>query len=245
VSILTTLPYTVLGSSVFAITAVLFMFRAAAAKAGWSGAVQAKIVTRAGFIVVGWFALAAVLAVEGVYRGAPGSVPTIQFGLLTPILLGVLVMAYAPTVRRLLAAVPQAWLIAAQVYRSLGVTFLILFAAGHLPGAFALPAGIGDMITGLAAPFLAIAYARRPEENRSLVLLWNAFGLLDLVVAVTMGVLTSPSPLQLLAFDHPNLLIAAYPLVLIPTYLVPIAVLLHIASLSKLRRKESKAAAAS
>jgi hypothetical protein len=61
-------------------------------------------------------------------------------------------------------------------------------------------------------------------------------GLLDLAIAVTTGFLTSPSPLQMYAFDVPNELIAAYPLVLVPVFGMPLAVLLHVASLIKLAR---------
>ena len=38
------------------------------------------------------------------------------------------------------------------------------------------------------------------------------------------------------AFDVPNELIAAYPLVLVPVFGMPLAVLLHVASLIKLAR---------
>ena len=69
---------------------------------------------------------------------------------------------------------------------------------------------------------------------------WNLFGISDLVVAVTTGFLTSPSQLQLLAFDRPNDLISAFPLVMIPVFLVPLSVLLHLASLEKLRQTENR-----
>jgi hypothetical protein len=65
---------------------------------------------------------------------------------------------------------------------------------------------------------------------------WNLFGHTDLVVAMTAGFLTSPSPFQLFAFDLPNELISEFPLVLVPVFLVPVSVLLHLASLTKLRR---------
>jgi hypothetical protein len=41
---------------------------------------------------------------------------------------------------------------------------------------------------------------------------------------------------QLFAFDNPN---TAFPLVLIPVFLVPLAVLLHLASLAKLGWKQA------
>jgi len=56
-------------------------------------------------------------------------------------------------------------------------------------------------------------------------------------VAVTLGFLTSPSPFQVAAFDRPSVLIGMFPLVLIPVFAVPLSILLHIASLQKLRQK--------
>ena len=53
-------------------------------------------------------------------------------------------------------------------------------------------------------------------------------------MAVTTGFLSSPSPIEKLAFDNPNTLITAFPLVMIPVFLVPLAILLHLASLTKL-----------
>jgi hypothetical protein len=47
---------------------------------------------------------------------------------------------------------------------------------------------------------------------------WNLLGLADIVVAVTTGFLSSPSPIQLFAFDNPNTLIMAFPLVMIPVF---------------------------
>jgi hypothetical protein len=129
--------------------------------------------------------------------------------------------------------VPQHWLIGVQLYRTLGVIFLILYAGGKLPGLFAWPAGLGDVLVGVLAPVVAIAYWRGPRKNADLVLAWNLFGLADLVVAVMTGMLTSPSPFQLFAFDLPNELASQFPLVLVPVFLVPLSILLHLASLTK------------
>ena len=81
-----------------------------------------------------------------------------------------------------------------------------------------------------------MAYARNPSRNAGTVAAWNLLGIADLVVAVGTGFVTGQSPLQLAAFDNPNDLISVFPLVLIPVYLVPLSILLHLASLTKLRR---------
>jgi hypothetical protein len=46
--------------------------------------------------------------------------------------------------------------------------------------------------------------------------------------------------LQLAAFDRPNMLIAIFPLVLIPVYMVPLSILLHFASLHELGKAEER-----
>jgi hypothetical protein len=79
---------------------------------------------------------------------------------------------------------------------------------------------------------IGVGRARMPISSAA----WNLFGLADLVIAVTMGMLSSPSPFQLFAFDLPNELISRFPLVLVPVFLVPVSLLLHLASLTKLRR---------
>jgi hypothetical protein len=54
----------------------------------------------------------------------------------------------------------------------------------QLPGLFAWPAGLGDVLVGVLAPVVAIAYARGPGENEDLVSAWNFFCIVDLIVAV-------------------------------------------------------------
>jgi len=209
------------------------MVRSAAARAGWSETVRKNAVLRVDVLFAGWLAAAIALGLLGAYDTAPGQLPTIQFGILVPVIVGVLAMRLSSTVRGLVQAVPQPWIVGIQFYRVLGAFFLVLFGVGQLPGVFAIPAGVGDTLVGLAAPFVALAYARRPEANRSWVAWWNILGVTDLVVAVTMGFLSQ------FLFHNPATLVGAFPLVLVPTFGVPLGFLLHVASLMKLRRPNS------
>ena len=153
-----------------------------------------------------------------------------------PILIGSLLIWRSETVARVIDAVPQQWLIGVQLYRALGVIFLILYATGKLPGLFAWPAGVGDIAIGLLAPVVGLAYARAPRDTAGFVRAWNVFGILDLVVAVTTGFMTAPSLIQPIEVQPSSELMTVLPMVLIPVYLVPLSILLHIASLAKLHR---------
>lgn len=53
--------------------------------------------------------------------------------------------------RQVIEATDQMFLIGFQIPRMMGGVFLIGWAAGVIPWEFALPAGIGDMLAGLAA----------------------------------------------------------------------------------------------
>jgi hypothetical protein len=229
----------VLTGAIGSIVALLSILNGALKLAGFPRQENRQTVWTSGILLTAWFLAALVPTALGFYGGNSSRIPTIQFGLLTPILAGILAFWWWPALRRVIDAIPQQWLVSVQVYRALGVTFLILYAGGRLPGAFALPAGIGDVIAGLLAPFVGLAYARRSPGSAARVRAWNLYGLADLVVAVTTGMLTSPSPFQMLALDRPNTLISAFPLAMIPVFLVPLSVLLHLASLAKLRQAET------
>ena len=228
----TYLPYFVLIGSIVVITTILFGLRNALANSDWPEPNRTKTI-RWSIVLIGWFLFSLALGLAGTYQAGAERIPTIQYGIAIPILIGAWLIWRSPTVGRIIDAVPQPWLVGVQLYRALGVIFLILYATDQMPGLFAWPAGVGDIIVGLLAPLVALAYARDPNQNVSLVRAWNVFGILDLTVAVTTGFITSPS--TLFTYTPPNELIGVFPLVLIPVYLVPLSVLLHLASLAKLR----------
>jgi hypothetical protein len=136
-------------------------------------------------------------------------------------------------------AVPADALISTQVYRVIGgVLFLPLYASGILPGYFALPAGWGDLVVGLLALFVALAVRRKLGGARPLALRWNVFGFLDLVAAVGLGTgrlvpLLAPT----LGTVSPVATMTFFPLVLIPTFAVPLGFILHIYSIRRTLRE--------
>jgi hypothetical protein len=225
------LPY-ILTGSIAVVSVALFGLHSALRRATLPAQDRRRAFWTGSALLVGWFLVALVLSWSGFFRGSPSSLPAVPFGLLIPIAAGVLLYRIWPLFRRIVDALPQRWIVSIQAYRIEGLIFLLLYASGRLPGAFALPAGIGDVAVGLMAPLAAAS------GSSTRLRAWNLAGITDLVVAVTTGFLTSPSPVQLLALDRPNELIGAFPLVLIPVFLVPLSVLLHLASLQKLRRNE-------
>jgi hypothetical protein len=191
-------------------------------------------------VLVGWEAVAQYLGAANTYLATianPPTVPTILFGLLIPLAVAAIGLWRSETIARLVSAIPLHWLVAAQVYRVGGGIFLMLWADGHLPWQFALPAGIGDVTTGIIAVVVAALLAQNAIGAHRATYAWCLFGIADLVVAITMGAMTSPGRAHLLAFETPNLLMTAYPLVMVPTFAVPLALMLHGLVLWRLRRE--------
>jgi hypothetical protein len=204
---------------------------------------RARLRVGAAAILGGWLLLAFWLGAAGAFRGrSTETLPAAAFGIVVPVAIGLALVARSRGARDVVAATPQHLLIGVQLYRIIGGVFLLLMAQGSVPGAFAVPAGVGDLLVGLTAPAVALLYRRDAVRWRGAALLWNLFGLADLIVAVTLGVLTAPGRLQQLALDAPNALIASFPLVLIPVVLVPVSILLHLLSLRQLRRQSRTAA---
>jgi hypothetical protein len=116
--------------------------------------------------------------------------------------------------------------------RILGVVFLILMIQGHLPAVFALPAGLGDIAIGVAAPLLARRLARG-STHRAAVVRFHLLGILDLVVAAGIATLVT---FGLLDVTPSTEALRLLPLALVPTAAVPLAVVLHLVCLRQLRR---------
>jgi hypothetical protein len=187
-----------------------------------------------------WVGLGLILAWFGVFQGGGDhKIPWIALAVVLPIAIGSWMLRRSPAVREVVRAVPQSWLVGIQVYRGLGSMFLVLFGMNLLPGVFALPAGFGDVLVGLTALLVAAIHAAELRGRDGLVVAWNILGITDLVIALAFGFLSAPGPLQLLSLSQPNYLVGAYPLAMIPVFAVPLSIILHLASLSKVGRNRS------
>lgn len=106
----------------------------------------------------------------------------------------------------------------------IGAGFLVLEAQGKLSGAFAELAGYGDIAVGLLAALLLATFGKRDRllPDRRL-LLWNAFGLLDIALVVLQAQ-------RLLLFVDPQgiMALAAFPGSMLPTFVVPLVITSHL-----------------
>jgi hypothetical protein len=118
-------------------------------------------------------------------------------------------------------------LIAVNAWRILGIVFLWGMTQGLLDPAFAIPAGIGDILIGVTAIPFAIFLWKGYSWSKYAVVVWSVLGIADLVNAATLGVITNT--------DLSTSTMATFPWILVPTVAVPLALALHGITLYRLR----------
>lgn len=199
---------------------------------------QAETVTRAVWISVAWFVIVLVAAVAGVFH-TPGDTPPVAIGLAVavPPVIAVWRAFRSARFRAWARSLDLGFLTLLQTWRVGGLAFLALAATGSLPDGFALPAGLGDVAVGMTAPLVTLYLVGRGRTGRWAYLGWTAFGILDLVNAVALGVLYSDSGVGLLATGVTTDLMEQLPMILVPAFGVPLTLVVHVISLVNLTGK--------
>lgn len=94
-----------------------------------------------------------------------------------------------------------------------------------------------DIVVGaFAVLFLVISIFRKSILRNWIFVLWNYAGIISLFSIVTIGVLSSSVPIQMFEFNQPNVAVLVFPYALLPTIIVPIAVVSHLLMLSARNR---------
>ena len=217
--------FVIFAVAIFIVAAHTVIAAMAAPRASLSARTKSTIPLIIAAFLASWLAFAIILGDGANFPVAPESRRSAS-GLvaLIPFLVTVIALFASKSLRAINAAMPSAWLIAVQTYRVAGIMFVFPFLTyGLLPAGFGWPAGIGDAITGIFAPVVALMVARNRPNAFKWAVAWNLFGTLDLIVA----------PATALYFEARVLSI--YPLNLVPLFLgPPIGILTHIYSLRNL-----------
>lgn len=201
----------------------------------YGGAIRAGLRRRKVLFVAGgtaivpgsWLVISAGIAAKGWYNSTSGIpvLPIAALGALTVFI----ALSQAPAFRRAATAPGMlSRLILPQAVRVTGVGPLLYLALGHLPALFALPAALGDITTGIAAPFVARRLARGADSREGM---WfNAFGVTDLVISATIGGIAGYKLVNV----TPAADLSQLPIALVPTAVVPMLLALHVISIRAL-----------
>ena len=182
-------------------------------------------------LVAAWFVFALSASALHLFQTDPALPPlALGLGALIPVAAFLIWFATSPGFREFALSFDPRTLTFVQSWRIIGFALLPLYAAGLLPGVLALPAGWGDIFIGATAPLAALKFAN--FSNRRAFVLWQILGILDLVTALTLG------PAARLISPHsvaPSLM-TELPMSLLPTFGVPLFIMLHVICIAQARR---------
>jgi hypothetical protein len=181
------------------------------------------------FLLIGviWFLAAWAAGAAGVLLRSGPLGPQVAVVSLTAALIAAALLA--PPFRAWLSVVDLRLAIAVHLSRFVGIYFLMLYARGLLPFDFAVLGGWGDIAVAVTALALMV-FTRDLAAHRGLVLVWNVFGLFDIVFVVLTAA-------RMAGADPPSMAPLRYlPLSLLPTFFVPLIIASHLLVFWRLRR---------
>ncbi len=179
-----------------------------------------------------WFFSALIAGYYGIFA-KPGVLP-IYLGLFIVVpFVGFAVVYFSdPHFRAFAHSISLPLLVGAHVWRYVGLGFVIAFLMGKLPAQFGIPEGLGDITAAVFSLPLALAL-RQGKPVRTAFIAWNIFGLVDLLSAITVGALYSEGSFGVLRTGISTALMTTFPVSLIPTFFVPLFILLHLLALAR------------
>lgn len=186
-----------------------------------------------------WFILILVASISEIFAYSSGQPPVLVLMAVTMPVLLYAVLYYSNSVFR-------AWVLALDIrrlvllhsWRMIGMGFIFLFFQDRLPALFAFPAGLGDAMAAIGAVILGITlYENREPVPRRRIWLWNAFGLIDFIIAVSLGVLTRTNEILYVEGQAGSDIMGSFPLVMIPGFFVPFYIIIHLVIFAQLKQR--------
>jgi len=182
-------------------------------------------------LIATWFIFSLSASAFHVFKNEPSHPPLgVGLAVVIPIVTFLLWFTISAGFRQFAMSLNPRTLTFVHSWRVAGFVFLVLYTYGILPGVFALPAGWGDILIGATASFVAITLAT--PNHRGSFILWQVLGISDLVMAVTLGTLANVIEPQ----GTTTAAMTVLPLSLIPTFAVPLLIVLHMICIAQARR---------
>ncbi|HXM61764.1 MAG TPA: hypothetical protein VN950_12985 [Terriglobales bacterium] len=182
-------------------------------------------------LLAAWLAFSLLSSALHLYANAPNT-PPIAFGLAvaTPLVLFLVWFASSVGFRQFVLSLSLRALTLVHSLRIAGFVFLVLATYKILPAFFALSAGWGDITIGVTAP-LAALWLANPAHRKGFIF-WQLLGIADLVNALAMGTLAGVID----PHGIPTSAMTVLPMSYIPTFAVPVFLILHFISIAHARR---------
>ncbi|MGB0429716.1 MAG: hypothetical protein ACPGLV_04520 [Bacteroidia bacterium] len=196
-------------------------------------ALQGKVM----LILIVWLMLLAILSFLGFFQNFD-AMPPRPFFVVIISLIGIVLLVRNKTYREIIKAVPPQFIITFQAFRiPLELWLWLLFVNEIIPVQMTFEGYNFDVVPAILAPMVGYLVFVKKAVPVWLAKAWNYFGIITVLTIVTIAALSMPSPIREFMNEPANTIIAFFPYIWLPGFLVPLALLLHVSSLIQLKNK--------
>lgn len=180
-------------------------------------------------IFVGWQFIIGSVAIAHVFEDCPNVFP---FAIIGTLLLVIYCLRKIEVQKTNLK-----FLLAIHILRiPVEIVLYLLFLKGKVPELMTFSGWNFDILIGMSAFVLLILWLIfKRKIHAMLFVAWNYIGILFLLFIVALAILSSPLPIQQLAFEQPNKAVLEFSYCLLPTCVVPIVLMSHLLILKSLK----------
>jgi hypothetical protein len=185
-------------------------------------------------LLLAWLIIQTLLGLSGFYTDTRAMPPRLMFLGLPPLLF-IMALFATPKGRIYIDGLNLGTLTILHTIRiPVEIVLLWLFLHGMVPKLMTFDGRNFDVLAGLSAPVVFYFVFFRKKLHRGMFLLWNLVCLGLLLNIILNAVLSAPVPFQKFAFDQPNIAVLYFPFVWLPSCVVPLVLLSHLAAIRKL-----------
>lgn len=193
-----------------------------------------KYIYISAIIIAGWLIVTALIAFNGTLLDFTSTPPKIMIVVLPPVI-AISYLANSTRVNTLIQEIPSSWLVYIQSFRVLMELVLwLLFTKNIIPVQMTFEGINYDILTGLSAPLIAYYCLSENKWPRITAILWNFAGLLLVTNIFITAFLSTPSPMRQFFNEPSNTIVAYFPFIWIPAFIVPFAYFMHILSIKQI-----------
>jgi hypothetical protein len=188
-----------------------------------------------------WLTIQAILTCKNFYSSDTNTFPPkIIFTGIFPAILTIILLFTSSKGRQFIDSLPLKNLTYLNIVRvPVEIVLFWLFLNKAVPELMTFEGRNFDILAGLTAPLVAYVGLTKQKLSRRAMLIWNIACLGLLLNIVVNALLSTPSPIQKIAFEQPNIAILYFPFSWLPTFIVPIVLFGHLTSIRQLMKNKN------
>lgn len=182
-----------------------------------------------------WLLIQSIIAFSGLYLNFNSFPPRMMILGLLPSLIFLISLFFSKNGKLFIEQIDLKILTYVHTIRlPIEIILFLLFSAELMSIYVTLEGTNFDIITGISAPVIALIAFKKKKILKKTLLIWNFLGLLLLINVMVTAVLSTPSTIQMIAFNQPNIAILYFPFNFLPSYIAPLMLFSHLVAIKKL-----------